>query len=107
MPAPGRRAVVHLRGEINVRTAERTAWLLVEALRTEPAVLEVDMAQVTHLSAAGTMAFFAAVKNARASGARLIVTHARPHVRRVLYRLGLVRVLTVPGEDDSDPPTSQ
>lgn len=92
--APGR-IVVTLRGEINAETSKRTQRTLLDALRMSPLILEVDLTHVTHVSTDGTLIFFAAVVEARSTGTRLVVTHPQAHVRWVLQRVGLGRLLTL------------
>ncbi|MFI5527026.1 STAS domain-containing protein [Kitasatospora sp. NPDC051853] len=84
---------IRLRGEIDSRTAERTASLLAAALAAGPGGLCVDMTQVTRLTHSGAAAFVEAAANARTTGTLITVTGASPEVRRVLRGAGLDRLL--------------
>ncbi|MFF1676189.1 STAS domain-containing protein [Streptomyces sp. NPDC058256] len=89
----GRRAVVHLRGEITAGTAHRAGRRLSAALATGPPVLEIDLARVTLLTRDGTQIFFDAVRTAHAAGIPVVISNARPQARATLHTLGLDRVL--------------
>ncbi|MFJ8079266.1 STAS domain-containing protein [Streptomyces sp. NPDC096205] len=87
--------MVRLSGEITAANAERIGRRLVEAARPGPAVLEVDLRNVTRLNTAGGTAFFMAWRAARAGGTSVSVTHVRRQPLGTLRRLGLARALGV------------
>ncbi|MDG4856667.1 STAS domain-containing protein [Streptomyces sp. T-3] len=95
--------VVRLGGDIDAGNAEEIAQHLLTALSTRPDVLETDLRDVRHLSTDGCLAFFTVVRALRATPTRLVVTHAGPQVRAMLYRVGLVRVLRASHDLSEEP----
>ncbi|WP_327354511.1 STAS domain-containing protein [Streptomyces sp. NBC_01304] len=89
----GGHVVVRLGGDIDKGNAEGTAQHLLAALSVHPDVLEADLRDVRHLSADGCLAFFTVLRTLRSTPTRLIVTHAGPQVRAMLFQVGLVRAL--------------
>lgn len=85
--------VVGLSGEITSANAGRIGGKLQDVLRSRPTVLEIDLGEVTYLSADGAAAFFMGLKEARAHGTRMIVTHVPSQALGALRQLGLARVL--------------
>ncbi|MBE1594172.1 MULTISPECIES: STAS domain-containing protein [Streptomyces] len=94
---PGPRAgheVVRLHGDLDARSSGRTARRLLRLVETGPDVLEVDLAELRHLSPAGCAALFTALRAARARGTRLIITHPSHQARAVMRQIGLTYALT-------------
>ncbi|MEU6148100.1 STAS domain-containing protein [Streptomyces sp. NPDC047081] len=87
--------VVRLSGDITSANAGRIGGNLQAALHSHPAVLEIDLGEVSHVSGDGAVVFFTALREARARGTRLIVTHARGRALGSLRQLGLARVLAM------------
>jgi anti-anti-sigma factor len=93
-PAPStiRVAVV---GEIDLATAPTLHDRLLTVLHEQtPAVLVVDLADVTFLDCTGIGALVAARNAAISAGAQVRVSHPQPAVRRLLDLAGLLGVLT-------------
>ncbi|WP_162467093.1 STAS domain-containing protein [Streptomyces cavernae] len=86
--------VVRLQGDLDVRSAAATGRRLVELINTGPDVLEVDLAEVPHVSPDGCAALFKALRAARARGTRLIITHPNDRAQAVMRQIGLTRALT-------------
>jgi anti-anti-sigma factor len=86
---------VRLHGDLDARSAEATGRRLVQLVDEGPEVLEIDLADVGHLSPDGCAALFATLRAARARGTRLVLTHANEQAQSVLQRIGLSRALSV------------
>ncbi|MFE7276099.1 STAS domain-containing protein [Streptomyces sp. NPDC057623] len=93
-PPPPGHEVVRLHGDLGLRNADATGLRLVRVIDTGPDVLEVDLTEVNYLSPDGCGAFFTALRAARASGVRLVITHANERAQAVLWQMGLTRALT-------------
>ncbi|MDC2952399.1 STAS domain-containing protein [Streptomyces heilongjiangensis] len=94
---PGPRAgheVVRLHGDLDAHSSGRMARRLLQLVETGPDVLEVDLAELRHLSPAGCAALFTALRAARARGTRLIITHPGHQARAVMRQIGLTYALT-------------
>ncbi|MCX4910549.1 STAS domain-containing protein [Streptomyces sp. NBC_00878] len=91
----GDRAVVHLSGEITSGYARRLGTDLAELLRSEIALLVIDLGKVTYLSSDGAGMIFIALRAARSHGTRVIATHVGPQSRATLEQLGLLRIVDV------------
>nr|WP_260859966.1 STAS domain-containing protein [Streptomyces cupreus] len=87
--------VVRLSGEVTAQNAGHIGKRLQEVLSRQPAILEIDIEDVTYVSSDGAAAFFTSVRTARARGTRVVVTHVRRQPRGTLNLLGLERVLDV------------
>ena len=87
--------VVRFSGEITSGNAGRLARELRELLRSQPAVLEIDLGKVTYLSPDGGAVFFAALTAARSQRTQVIATHVGQQPGGCLDQLGLKRVLDV------------
>jgi hypothetical protein len=68
--------VVRLSGEVTSRTP-RVGRRLRLVLRMHPAVLEIDLVDVTYLSPDGGAAVFMALREAKVRGTEVITTHTR------------------------------
>ncbi|WP_371575997.1 STAS domain-containing protein [Streptomyces sp. NBC_01314] len=93
--------MVQLHGDLDVRSAAATGRRLVRLIHTGPGVLEVDLADVPHLSPTGCAALFTALRAARAHGTRLVLTHPNEQVRVMLRQIGLTRALAG-GKDSTE-----
>ncbi|MFC8513961.1 STAS domain-containing protein [Streptomyces sp. NPDC057257] len=87
--------VVRLSGEITSTNVGRIGASLQTALRSRPAVLEIDLGEVSYISGDGAVVFFTALREARARGTRMIVTNVRGRALDALRQLGLARVLVM------------
>ncbi|MCX5051989.1 STAS domain-containing protein [Streptomyces sp. NBC_00201] len=96
-------AVVRLSGEITSANAGRIGRQLQQALHSQAAVLEIDLAEVTYLSGDGAAAVFTALREAKAGGTKVIVTHVRRQAVGVLEQLGLARVVDMYAGDGPPP----
>ncbi|WP_327591611.1 STAS domain-containing protein [Streptomyces chartreusis] len=97
------RVAVRLSGEITSANAARIGQHLQGELRSRPAILEVNLQDVTCLGSDGGVLFFMALHTAREHRTRIIVTHVRSQVRQILSQLGLERVLDM-YEGEGPPP---
>jgi anti-anti-sigma factor len=95
--------VVRLPGEITWTNVGHFGGSLRAVLHSRPAVLEIDLGEVSYVSGDGVVVFFTALREARARGTRMIVTHVRCRTLGALRQLGLARVLAV-YEGDGPPP---
>lgn len=87
--------VVRLSGEITSANVGHIGGSLQAVLRSRPAVLEIDLGEVSYVSGDGVVVFFTALREARARGTRMIVTHVRGRTLDALRQLGLARVLVM------------
>lgn len=85
--------MVRLHGDLGLRNADTTGLRLARVIDTGPDVLEVDLTEVNYLSPDGCGAFFTALRAARASGVRLVITHPNERAQVVLWQMGLTRAL--------------
>lgn len=92
--APPGHEVVRLHGDLDTRSAESTGRRLVRLIDAGPEVLEIDLADVEHLSPDGCQALFSALRAARARGTRLVITHANDRALSILREVGLSRALS-------------
>jgi anti-anti-sigma factor len=83
--------VIRLRGMLDARNAAATVRRLVRLIDSGPEVREVDLAEVTYLSPDGCAALFTALREGRAHGTRLVVTHADDRARSALRQIGFSR----------------
>lgn len=88
------RAVITVRGELDVYTAPRLREVLIEVLASPPEHLLVDLAGVPFMDSTALGVLVGANRRAAASGGDLTVV-ATPQVRRVISITGLDRVFTV------------
>lgn len=93
--------VVRLHGDLDAGNADATGRRLVRLVDAGPEVLEVDLADVKHLSPDGCAALFMALRAARAHGTRLVITHADERARSVMHQIGLSRALSAEDGDGS------
>jgi anti-anti-sigma factor len=100
LPGTARAAVA---GEVDLATVPVLRDTLLNVLCDQhPAVLDVDLAEVTFLDCTG-LGVLVAVRNAAVrTGSRLRVTNPQPIVRQILEVTGLLGVLTA--EVDQPPP---
>lgn len=76
-------------GEIDVSSVEPFRHAVLEALKAEPGVLVVDLADVTFLDSSGLSVIAVALKGQRAHDGRVSVVNPRPIVRRAIDLVGL------------------
>ncbi|GHJ48144.1 hypothetical protein Cs7R123_54860 [Catellatospora sp. TT07R-123] len=88
-------AVVRVRGEIDLLTADALRDELCNALRTAPTVM-VDLAEVGFLDSTGVRSLFDAYRCAADLGHRLYVRDAQQWVAKVLAVTGVGKLLTPP-----------
>jgi anti-anti-sigma factor len=104
-PATTRVAVA---GEVDLATASVLRDRLLEVLRDQrPAVLDVDLAEVTFLDCTGIAALVDVRNAAVQTGYQIRVSHLQPIVRRVLDLTGLLGVLTAPSNEPTTSPVSR
>lgn len=100
-PSPGT-ARVAVSGEVDLYTAAVLLAGLQQVLREQaPAVLDVDLAEVTFLDCTGVDALVVTRDFARHAGVDMRITHPQRIVRRVLDLVGLLSVLADPAEPGS------
>ena len=89
-------ARVLVTGEVDLATAPELRETLLRVLHTQgPAVLDIDLAEVTFLDCAGIGALVAVNNAAAHAGCQVRVCHPQPIVRRVLELTGLLDVFAV------------
>jgi anti-anti-sigma factor len=91
----GGTADVVLRGEIDMSKVHACRLLLEAAVASRPAVVRVDMAEVQFIDADGLGALIGLAKRLRATRARLLITRARPGLRRAIDVVGLAALADV------------
>jgi anti-sigma B factor antagonist len=91
--AEGYRLVV--RGEVDLATAPTLADRVTEAERDRPRALEVDLAEVSFMSAAGVRVLLDAAHRAQSEGRRLVVVNPQPPIRRLFALLEVDRLLDI------------
>ncbi|CAL9660871.1 hypothetical protein SUDANB105_07005 [Streptomyces sp. enrichment culture] len=88
--------------------AERIGRQLQKATESRAQVLEIDLADVTHVSSAGGTAFVMMLRVARAHDTRVIATHVGSQPLGALRQPGLERTLDVyEGEAPFDGPRDE
>lgn len=91
------RTSVRLAGELTVRTAATARDLLRPLPLRSPAVLHLDLEQLTQLDAAGLIAVTAPALACRRGGSRIEVDGpVGPDVRRAAERIGVLDLLPGP-----------
>lgn len=89
-------ARVLVTGEVDLATAPELRERLLGVLHTQgPAVLDIDLAEVTFMGCAGVGALVAVNNAAIHAGCQVRVCHPQPIVRRVLELTGLLGVFAV------------
>lgn len=81
--------VVRLGGEIDAHNAADIAHRLKAALGKRPAVLDVNLTAVGHVSLAGAQAFSEAVRAARQAGVTMVLSDVSSRVGATLRQAGL------------------
>jgi anti-anti-sigma factor len=95
-PAPSTVRIVVV-GEIDLATAPTLHGRLLTVLHEQaPAVLVIDLAEVTFLDCAGIGMLVAARNTAIRAGGQVRISQPQPTVRRLLDMLGLLGILTAP-----------
>ena len=82
-------AVLRPTGELDLATAEPFRREVHSVLAGEPAVLEIDLAEVSFLDSSGIAVLVSAFKAQRDRAAVLHVVNPQPIVRRALELVGL------------------
>ncbi len=80
--------VVRLQGELDFATARRLSQDLAEALDARPAVLVLDLKELTFLDSTGSRVLITALRRAEAQGSRFILRSPQPQVLRTLKLIG-------------------
>ncbi|MFI9274893.1 STAS domain-containing protein [Kitasatospora sp. NPDC052896] len=93
-------ARVSLSGDLDERHCRNAARRLRTALRSAPAVLEIDLGGARVVTTAGRSLLFGTVDAARAAGIAVVITNAPPPVRSAMRTAGLDRVLRHAGRRD-------
>src|SRR4051812_17369645 len=88
-------AVVAVRGEIDMTTAQAFSDALVDALDGDPSVVRVDLSEVDFIDSSGVGQMVRCARLASESGARLEVSVGDGQVGRVLRQSGLADVLAL------------
>ncbi|MEV2273592.1 STAS domain-containing protein [Nonomuraea africana] len=83
------RAVVHVRGEVDLATAELLGAVLDEIAAVGGPWVEVDLGQVPFMDCSGLRVLFRAKQRLQERGGTLTVFGLRPQVERLLCALGL------------------
>ena len=103
-PSPAM-AWVAVVGEVDLATAHLLRdWLLGVLREQAPAVLVVDLADVTFLDCTGISALVAVRNAALQAGGQMRASHPQPIVRRALDMTGLLGILTSPIDQPQPPP---
>lgn len=95
---PGERIVLRLRGEFDVSAETTFGRTVVEALRSSPRALVVDLAGVTFMDSTGLRALVVAQQMAVGRGCRVALRRASEPVRRPLELARLLDLFEI--EDD-------
>jgi anti-anti-sigma factor len=104
LPSPGF-ARLTVAGEINLATAPMVGMRLLAVIREyHPAVVEVDLAEVTFMDCAGIGVLVAVRAAALGTPCQLWVTGSQGLVERILDVTGLLAVLTAPAVPDCPQP---
>lgn len=88
------RAVVEIRGEVDVAHADRLRQVLFQSSAERPTVLEVDLLYVTFIDSTGIGALAAGYNAARSLGVRFVVRRPSPFIETQLRQTGLYDVFT-------------
>jgi anti-anti-sigma factor len=80
----GAAAVITLRGELDISTANLVTSTMHRAALKHPSRVTIDLAGVTFFSAAGITALLRARNTAKAAGAQLVLRRPSAQVQRVL-----------------------
>jgi anti-anti-sigma factor len=105
-PRPGT-ARLSVAGEVDLTTAPTLGVRLVVVMKAHhPAVVEVDLAEVTFLDCAGIGMLVAVRDTADHTGCQIRITHPQPMVARVLDMVGLLGPLTAPIAPADPPPSA-
>lgn len=89
----GATATVVLRGEVDVLTVDQVRGTLVEALRTGPREIVVDLTDLVFIDSTGLGALIFGFQRARDAGIRFRLAKASPAVRQVLALSGLLEIV--------------
>lgn len=96
--APGGVVILHVRGDLDRDTAHRLTSAIGHALATAGADgVEVSLAGVTFIDAAGTRCLLHCRRAAETAGITMAVRDPSPPVARALHALGLLRRFDLAG----------
>jgi anti-sigma B factor antagonist len=87
------RSVVRLQGELDLSTGDRLRHAIGNALEGHPPIFLVDLSGLDFADCTGISILVWAQKRLAAGGSELVVTGAKPIVRRLLQLTGLDSVL--------------
>ena len=93
----GDRAVVTLRGELDLASAPELQACLETVLDRGAQVVVIDLDGLGFCDSTGISALVRAVNRARSGGRRLVLRSPRPGVRRVLEITGVTSVFEIEG----------
>ena len=91
-------AVIRLQGDLDLATAPRVGQSLASALDARPAVLALDLEELTFLDSTGIRVLIAAHRRAEGQGSRFILRSPQPPVLRTLKLTGVDRLFVIDGE---------
>jgi anti-sigma B factor antagonist len=99
------RSVLRLRGELDACGEARLRWAICSVVSGHPQpVLEMDLSALTFADCAGLSVLVWAHKRLAEQGRELVITGARPLIRRLLRLTGLDEYLHLrPSEPDRNP----
>jgi anti-anti-sigma factor len=83
------RSVVRLQGELDVSTSDRLRHAIGSALEDHPPILVADLSGLDFADCTGISILVCAQKRLAAGGSELLITGAKPIVRRLLQLTGL------------------
>jgi anti-anti-sigma factor len=89
---PDGKAVVRLRGELDIATADQAYTYLRDAVDNQDGPVLMNLSELTFCDAAGLGVFARVAGHARRSGQSLKMTAARPALLRIMHITGLDEV---------------
>jgi anti-anti-sigma factor len=85
----GRRAVLHLQGELDLSTRDRLRRAITSALTPQPRILVVDLSGLDFIDCSGLAVLVWAHKRLAGQDRQLLITGSKPIVRRVIGLAGV------------------
>jgi anti-sigma B factor antagonist len=84
-----KRSVLRLQGELDVSSRDHLCHAISSALENHPPVLVMDLSGLSYTDCAGLSVLVWAHKRQAGCGHRLVITCAKPIIRRLLHLTGL------------------
>lgn len=101
------RLTLSFEGEIDLAVEEQLKDALRVAMRGRPAVLVVDLSNVTFMDSTGLSFLIATHEECQARGCRLVVVPGGPHIHRLFEISGMLDLLEFAASTDRTVPRAQ